>query len=100
MKGLNKQKLLAILLAVLMLAGHAFIAPEIVSAENGELQPGEVRTYKTATPVPGMVNTWDIKLRVEGRDKEGPAETTRVVLVIDRSGCMQGTRMTEAKNAA
>ncbi len=100
MKGLNKQKLLAILLAVLMLAGHAFIAPEIVSAENGELQPGEVRTYKTATPVPGMVNTWDIKLRVEGRDKEGPAETTRVVLVIDRSGSMQGTRMTEAKNAA
>ena len=34
---------------------------------NGSvLEPGEVRTSKTASPVDGMVNTWDIKVRVEG----------------------------------
>ena len=69
------------------------------------LEPGEVRTSKTATPVPGMVNTWDITVRIEGRDTE-ETEDTDVVLVIDRSGSMSryGTvplrRIGYAKNAA
>lgn len=64
------------------------------------LAPGEVRTSKTATPVSGMVNTWDITVRVEGRDDE-QVETTDIVLVIDRSGSMSdNNRMTNAKNAA
>ncbi|HHX30386.1 MAG TPA: hypothetical protein GX720_04060 [Clostridiaceae bacterium] len=61
-------KLLAIVLTLVMLASQMAMAPVLASADEGELQPGEVRTYKTATPVPGMVNTWDVKLRVEGRD--------------------------------
>lgn len=64
------------------------------------LQPGEVSTSKTATPVPGMVNTWDIKVRIEGRDNN-LVESTDVVLVIDRSGSMGNDgKMTNAKNAA
>lgn len=64
------------------------------------LQPGEVRTSKTAKRVPGMVNTWDITVRIEGRDRE-TIETTNVVLVIDRSGSMDdNNRMNRAKSAA
>lgn len=64
------------------------------------LQPGEVRTSKTAKQVPGMVNTWDITVRIEGRDRE-IVETTDVVLVIDRSGSMDdNNRMNSAKSAA
>ncbi len=69
-------------------------------SNSSDLQPGEVRTSKTATPVPGMVNTWDITVRVEGRDTQ-KVETTDVVLVIDRSGSMaDNNRMTNAKSAA
>ncbi|WP_348921028.1 vWA domain-containing protein [Enterococcus rotai] len=58
-----------------------------------------VKLSKTATPVAGMVNQWDIKLRVEGRVK--PAVPTDIVLVIDTSGSMlQNGRMTKAKAAA
>ncbi len=74
---------------------------------NSELAPGEVKTEKTATRVPGMVNTWDIKVRIEGRD-DNKVEYTDVVLVIDRSGSMDTrdngnqypTRLGYAKTAA
>lgn len=78
-------------------------------SNSSDLQPGEVRTSKTASPVEGMVNTWDIKVRVEGRDDQ-KVETTDVVLVIDRSGSMADrvsgptwnpkTRLDYAKEAA
>ena len=68
-------------------------------SNSSDLQPGEVRTSKTASPVEGMVNTWDITVRIEGRDTQ-KVESTDVVLVIDRSGSMDGSRMTNAKNAA
>jgi uncharacterized protein YegL len=71
----------------------------VAKARNGELQPGEVRTAKKATPVAGFVNTWDIEVLIEGRDDE-KVETTDVVLVIDRSGSMEGQRLVDAKNAA
>ena len=64
------------------------------------LQPGEVSTSKTAARVPGMVNTWDITVRIEGRDTQ-EVETTDVVLVIDRSGSMaDNSKMANAKSAA
>ncbi len=66
--------------------------------------PGEVALSKTATPVAGKVNTWDVTLRVEGKDRN---TTTDIVLVIDRSGSMvkdtpsgSPTKMDEAKDAA
>lgn len=81
--------------ALTLLSGARMMTP---NADG--LAPGEVRTSKTATPVPGMVNTWDITVRVEGRDDE-QVETTDVVLVIDRSGSMDdNNRMANAKAAA
>lgn len=65
-----------------------------------DLEPGEVRTSKTAQKVDGLVNTWDITVRIEGRDNN-IEESTDVVLVIDRSGSMvDNNRMTHAKAAA
>jgi len=59
--------------------------------------PGEVSIDKYATPVPGLVNTWDIKLRIEGLDSQ---KSSDIVLVIDRSGSMTGTKLAGAKTAA
>ena len=81
--------------ALTLLSGARMMTP---NADG--LAPGEVRTSKTATPVPGMVNTWDITVRVEGRDDE-QVEKTDIVLVIDRSGSMaDNNRMANAKSAA
>ena len=72
----------------------------LAESKAGELAPGEVRTNKKATKVPGTVNTWDIEVLIEGRDDQ-KVETSDIVLVIDRSGSMgSGTRMQDAKNAA
>nr|WP_301281040.1 VWA domain-containing protein [Arcanobacterium phocae] len=60
--------------------------------------PGSVKLCKTATEVPGLVNTWDVTLRVEAQELK---RTSDVVLVIDRSGSMasQG-RIEAAKKSA
>lgn len=69
------------------------------------LTQGEVRVSKTATPVDGMVNQWDVNVKVEGRNVFPPPETD-VVLVIDNSNSMaqrvdgRVTRMDKAKDAA
>ena len=66
-------------------------------------QPGQVKLSKTATAVDGMVNTWDVTVRVEGKDT---TKTSDIVLVIDRSGSMKDrdengiSRMKHAKDAA
>lgn len=65
---------------------------------DSPLEPGGVRLFKTATPVAGMVNTWDVELRVEGKDSP---KTSDVILVIDTSGSMNDNqRMAKAKEAA
>lgn len=68
------------------------------TASTHPTQPGQVVLSKTATPVDGMVNTWDVSVRVEGKDT---TKTSDVVLVIDRSGSMKdNNRMVRAKEAA
>lgn len=70
----------------------------LLAASTHPTQPGQVVLSKTATPVDGMVNTWDVTVRVEGKDT---AKTSDVVLVIDRSRSMRSnSRMRQAKEAA
>ncbi|MGX7105911.1 vWA domain-containing protein [Globicatella sanguinis] len=64
-----------------------------------ELQPGEVRTNKTAVPSTTHLNTWEITVEVEAQDYRKDLKTD-IVLVIDRSGSMAGNRMTNAKESA
>lgn len=76
------------------------IAPRAMRAANTDhpTEPGEVKVFKDATPVEGMLNTWDVTLRIEGKDKP---TTSDVVLVIDTSGSMRDYgRMQAAKDAA
>lgn len=68
------------------------------TASTHPTEPGQVVLSKTATPVDGMVNTWDVSVRVEGKDT---TKTSDIVLVIDRSGSMgDNKRMVRAKEAA
>ncbi|WP_025729928.1 VWA domain-containing protein [Atopobacter phocae] len=61
-------------------------------------KPGEVMLFKEAKPVPGKVNTFNIKVRIERKNKP---KTSDVILVMDRSGSMDrpNTKMIEAKKA-
>lgn len=70
-----------------------------VIGEDHPKAPGEVMLFKEAKPADGMLNTWDVTLRVEAKDKQ--PETSDVVLVIDTSGSMNDRgRMDKAKEAA
>ncbi|SPT75407.1 Mg-chelatase subunit ChlD [Arcanobacterium haemolyticum] len=70
-----------------------------VIGEDHPKAPGEVMLFKEAKPVDGMLNTWDVTLRVEAKDKQ--PETADIVLVIDTSGSMNDRgRMDKAKEAA
>mgnify|MGYP005982809149 CR=1 FL=1 len=70
------------------------ILAESSTAANGAIQAREtvsdsglVKVSKTATPVAGMVNQWDITLRVEAK-QPSPPPTTDIVLIVDTSGSM------------
>lgn len=72
----------------------------VKAAKKTELQPGQIELSKTAEPVAGMVNQWDITLRIEGRN-QFPPPPTDIVLIIDTSGSMKDNdRMIKAKTAA
>ncbi|MBO0467145.1 VWA domain-containing protein [Enterococcus plantarum] len=72
----------------------------IKAAKKTELGSGQIKISKTAEPVTGMVNQWDITLRIEGRN-QFPPPPTDIVLIIDTSGSMKDyDRMTKAKTAA
>ncbi|MGX7244469.1 vWA domain-containing protein [Enterococcus quebecensis] len=108
MKKRIQLKFLKWLMIILGLMGSVYViqssllftnAP-IKAAKKIELQPGEIQLSKTAEPVAGMVNQWDITLRIEGRN-QFPPPPTDIVLIIDTSGSMKDNdRMIKAKTAA
>ena len=53
--------------------------------------------YKTAEYMPGYANKWEVTLRIEAPTVTATSDT---VLVIDRSNSMNGTPLTNAKDAA
>jgi hypothetical protein len=63
------------------------------------LGEGEVSLTMTAQPVPDTERTYDITVRVEARDVLAATTSVDVVLVIDVSGSMWGTRLADAKAA-
>ncbi|WHU60747.1 VWA domain-containing protein [Trueperella pyogenes] len=72
--------------------------PAPVIGQDHPKDPGEVKLFKTAKAVDGMVNTWDITLRAEVKDN---LKKSDIVLVGDRSGSMtEEERMKKAKDAA
>lgn len=73
------------------------VSPLTTNDYDHPTSPGQVEVFKDASPVEGLVNTWDITLRIEGMDTE---TTSDIVLVIDKSGSMAGSKMTNAKDAA
>ena len=71
--------------------------PPVIGQDHPE-NPGDVMLFKEAKPVQGKINTWEITLRVEGKNKP---VTSDIVLVIDTSGSMEDNgRMESAIKAA
>ncbi|MTD38341.1 VWA domain-containing protein [Erwinia sp. CPCC 100877] len=97
--------LMAISLSFLLFPSNV-TAVEHEAIRDG-LQQGEVRVTKSADLVEGMVNQWDVTVKVEGRNIFPPPDTD-IVLVIDNSNSMRAqddgwftpTRMDKAKSAA
>ena len=82
--------LLCLLMALSLIPTTAFAVDADPSAEAGSTgTAGEVTVNKTAAPVEGMVNTWDITLTVTAKDPTpAPPNAQDVVLVIDNSNSM------------
>lgn len=76
--------------------GFGIMSLNTIGVDHPSL-PGEVMLFKEATLVPGMVNTWYIRLRIEAVDLEQKSD---IVLVVDRSASMSGTPMSSAIAAA
>jgi len=70
--------------------------PRMMDIESPD-DPGEVAVEKTVEPVSGMTNLWEITLRIEGKDV---LTTSDIVLVLDRSGSMSGSKLASLKLAA
>lgn len=96
------------LLLVFCLIGSVYTAQSVLQDTNGSIKAAkkndliteEITLSKKAEPVAGMVNQWDITLRVEGHNQVPPLPTD-IVLIIDTSWSMnENDRMSKAKIAA
>lgn len=98
------KRISAFFMAMLMML-TVFSAFSAVSAEGeaaGGTQPvwpaqGSIKLDKDAAAVEGAENLWEITLGIQGKNFE---TTSDVVLVIDCSGSMEGTKLTNTRKAA
>ncbi len=95
------RKALALLLTVLMVFS---LLPMTIAAEDPaeSTQPvwpaeGSIKLDKDATAVEGQENLWEVTLGIQGKNYK---TTSDVVLVIDCSGSMEGSRLTNTRKAA
>lgn len=72
------------------------------SAQNYENKDtgADVTYSKTATPVEGQNDTYNITLKIESKTSSTAPGASAVVLVIDSSGSMKNGRLENAKNVA
>lgn len=98
------KRISAFFMAMLMML-TVFSALSVVSAEGeaaGGTQPvwpaqGSIKLDKDAAAVEGAENLWEVTLGIQGKNFE---TTSDVVLVIDCSGSMKGTKLTNTRKAA
>lgn len=98
------KRISAFFMAMLMML-TVFSAFSAVSAEGeaaGGTQPvwpaqGSIKLDKDAAAVAGKENLWEVTLGIQGKNFE---TTSDVVLVIDCSGSMEGTKLTNTRKAA
>lgn len=98
------KRISAFFMAMLMML-TVFSAFSVVSAEGeaaGGTQPvwpaqGSLKLDKDAAAVEGAENLWEVTLGIQGKNFE---TTSDVVLVIDCSGSMEGTKLTNTRKAA
>lgn len=98
------KRISAFFMAMLMML-TVFSAFSVVSAEGeaaGGTQPvwpapGSIKLDKDAAAVEGETNLWEVTLGIQGKNFE---TTSDVVLVIDCSGSMEGTKLTNTRKAA
>ncbi|MDO5689877.1 MAG: Cna B-type domain-containing protein [Tissierellia bacterium] len=100
------KKILSILLTLAMLAG-IFVPIGTVQAQETSVPPvigvdhpteaGEVMLFKEVKAIPGLINIYDVTLRIEAMNEE---QSNDIVLVIDTSYSMSGAKLSNAKAAA
>lgn len=98
------KRISAFFMAMLMML-TVFSAFSVVSAEGEAaggtqpvwLAPGSIKLDKDAAAVENETNLWEITLDIQGKNFE---TTSDVVLVIDCSGSMEGTKLTNTRKAA
>ena len=95
---------LALVMALSLVALPSFAADEDASgsgtaALDGPTWPNEgaINLSKTAQPVDGKDGLYELTLTIEGKNY---STTSDVVLVIDCSGSMEGTKLTNTRKAA
>ena len=92
---------LALVMALSLVALPSFAADED-STETGTAQPewpaeGSINLIKDAQPVEDADGVYEITLTIQGKNYK---TTSDVVLVIDCSGSMEGTKLTNTRKAA
>ena|GEM_PF-1206827 len=100
---------LRLLIAAYLVIPTGLLSPVFANADPSVKNPNpafteidfgqnkKAKLYKSAKSVPGVTNKWDITLRIESPKSTRTSDT---VIVIDRSGSMEGTKLSKAKSAA
>lgn len=93
---------LALVMALSLMALPSFAEGEETGGGTESTQPvwpaeGSIKLDKDAKAVEGQDNLWEVTLGIQGKNYK---TTSDVVLVIDCSGSMEGTKLTNTRKAA